>query len=71
LAKKTARINGATQAAMTKLDVLFPAVKGARKFDDMTAEAKDFIKEVEKRTGVPVTLIGTGPEALDIIDRRV
>jgi adenylosuccinate synthase len=70
LAKKTARINGATQAAMTKLDVLFPAIKGARKFEDMTKEAKDFIKEVEKRTGVPVTLIGTGPEALDIIDRR-
>jgi adenylosuccinate synthase len=37
----------------------------------MSKEAKDFIKEVEKRTGVPVTLIGTGPEALDIIDRRV
>jgi adenylosuccinate synthase len=70
LAKKTARINGATQAAITKLDVLFPAIKGARKFEDMTKEAKDFIKEVEKRTGVPVTLIGTGPEALDIIDRR-
>ncbi len=71
LAKKTAKINGATQAAMTKLDVLFPSVKGARKFGDMTKEAKEFIKEVEKRTGVPVTLIGTGPEALDIIDRRV
>jgi adenylosuccinate synthase len=70
LAKKTAKINGATQAALTKLDILFPSIKGARKFDDMSKEAKDFIKEVEKRTGVPVTLIGTGPEALDIIDRR-
>jgi adenylosuccinate synthase len=71
LAKKTAKNNGATQAALTKLDILFPSIKGARKFDDMSKEAKDFIKEVEKRTGVPVTLIGTGPEALDIIDRRV
>ncbi len=70
LAKKTAKINGATQAALTKLDVLFPSIKGARKFDDLTTDAKDFIKEVEKRTGVPVTLIGTGPEALDLIDRR-
>ncbi|MDD3792825.1 MAG: adenylosuccinate synthetase, partial [Candidatus Bathyarchaeota archaeon] len=33
-------------------------------------DAKEFIKEAEKRTGVPITLIGTGPEALDIIDRR-
>jgi adenylosuccinate synthase len=28
------------------------------------------VKEVENRTGIPVVLIGTGPEALDIIDRR-
>jgi adenylosuccinate synthase len=70
LAKKTAKINGATQAALTKLDSLFPTCKGARKFDVIPNEAKQFIKEVEKQTGIPVVLIGTGPEALDIIDRR-
>jgi adenylosuccinate synthase len=70
LAKKTAKINGATQAALTKLDSLFPMCKGARKFDVIPNEAKQFIKEVEKQTGIPVMLIGTGPEALDIIDRR-
>ena len=70
LAKKTARINGATQAAVTKLDCLFTGCQGARKFSDLPADAKEFIKEVEVRTGVPVVLIGTGPEALDIIDRR-
>jgi adenylosuccinate synthase len=70
LAKKNARINGATQAAMTKLDCIFPSCKSARKYADLSQEAKDFLKEVETRTGVPVVLIGTGPEALDIIDRR-
>jgi adenylosuccinate synthase len=70
LAKKTARINGATQAALTKLDVLFPTCRGAKKYSDLPAEAKGFIREVEARTGVPVALIGTGPEALDIVDRR-
>lgn len=70
LAKKTARINGATQAAMTKLDSLFPSCHGVKQFSDLPKEAKDFIKEVESRTGVPVVLIGTGPEALEIIDRR-
>ncbi len=70
LAKKSAKINGATQAAMTKLDVIFPSCKGARRFEDLSNDAKEFIKETEKRTGVPITLIGTGPEALDIIDRR-
>jgi len=70
LAKKTAKINGATQAALTKLDSLFPTCKGARKFDVLPNEAKQFIKEVETQTGIPVVLIGTGPEALEIIDRR-
>ena len=70
LAKKTAKINGATQAAVTKLDSMFPTCQGARKLDDLTDEAKSFIKEVEKRTGVPVVLVGTGPDALDIIDLR-
>jgi adenylosuccinate synthase len=70
LAKTTARINGATQAALTKLDCIFPACTGKRAFKDLPADAKQFVKEVETRTGIPVTLIGTGPDALDIIDRR-
>ena len=70
LAKKTAKINGATQAAVTKLDSMFPKCKGAKKLDALQPEAKQFIKEVESRTGVPVVLIGTGPDAMDIIDAR-
>jgi adenylosuccinate synthase len=70
LAKKTAKINGATQAAVTKLDSLFPQCKGAREFSDLSKDAKEFIKEVENTTAIPVVLIGTGPEAWDIIDRR-
>jgi adenylosuccinate synthase len=70
LAKRTARINGATQAALTKLDCIFPNCQGKRSFNDLPKEAKQFVMEVEKRTGIPVALIGTGPDALDIIDRR-
>jgi adenylosuccinate synthase len=70
LAKKTAKINGATQSALTKLDCIYPDCKGKRSFDALSFEAKQFVKEVEVQTGVPVTLIGTGPDALDIIDRR-
>ena len=70
LAKKTARINGATQAAMTKLDSLFPDCRGAKEFSDLPSEARAFIKQVEDKTGVPIVLIGTGPEAMEIIDRR-
>ena len=70
LARKNAKINGATKAAVTKLDCMFPECRNARKFDALSKDAKQFIEEVEKRTEVPVVLIGTGPEALDIIDRR-
>ena len=70
LAKKTAKINGATQAAMTKLDCIFPGCRSVKHYSDLPNEAKEFIKEVENKTGVPIVLVGTGPEALDIVDRR-
>jgi adenylosuccinate synthase len=70
LAKKAAKINGATQAAVTKLDCMFPKCQSAKNFDVLPTDAKQFIKDIEKKTGLPVVLIGTGPEALDIIDRR-
>lgn len=70
LAKKVARINGATMAALTKIDCIFPDCRGKRSFDELPVDAKQFIKEVETKTGVPVKLIGTGPDALDIIDLR-
>lgn len=70
LAKKTVMLNGATEAALTKLDILYPECKGARMYDSLVNEAKQFINEIEKQTGIPVVLIGTGPEALDIVDRR-
>jgi adenylosuccinate synthase len=70
LAKKTAKINGATQAAVTKLDCMFPKCQSVKKFDALSTDARQFIKEVEHKTGLPVVLIGTGSEALDIIDRR-
>lgn len=70
LARKTAKINGATHAALTKLDSLFPECRGARKLEALSSEARRFLREVEDRTRVPLVLIGTGPDALDIIDLR-
>jgi adenylosuccinate synthase len=70
LAKRAVMLNGATQAAVTKIDVLFPECKGVRSYDELSSEAKRFIKKVENEIGVPVILIGTGPDAWDIVDRR-
>jgi adenylosuccinate synthase len=70
LAKKAIMVNGATQTAVTKLDASYPECKGLREYGELSKEAKQFVSEIEEQTGVPVTLIGTGPEALDIVDRR-
>ncbi|MBS7621213.1 adenylosuccinate synthetase [Candidatus Bathyarchaeota archaeon] len=70
IAKRAVMLNGATQIALTKLDVVYPQCKGARKYDELTSEAKEFIKEIERQLGIPVVLIGTGQEVHDIVDRR-
>ncbi len=70
LAKRVAKIHGATEAAVTKLDILYPSCKSATAFEALDKDAKDFIREIENAAGVPVTIIGTGPDAWDIIDRR-
>lgn len=71
LAGRVSKIHGATEAAITKLDILYPSCKNATDFNELNQPAEDFIKKVEKSIGVPVTIIGTGPGALDIIDRRI
>ena len=70
LAKRAVQLNGATQIALTKLDVLFPSAKGARQLTDLDGDARALISTIEKETGVPVTLIGTGPGEAEIIDVR-
>jgi adenylosuccinate synthase len=70
LAKRAVQLNGATQIALTKIDVLYPKCKGIRDLDQLPREARDFISEIERKTEVPVTLIGTGPECEDMIDVR-
>jgi len=70
LAKKATAINSATQIALTKLDCLYPESKAAKTYEELPKEAKQFIKDIETQTHTPVTLIGTGPNALDLIDRR-
>ena len=70
LAKRAVMINGATEAAVTKLDVVFPECKNARSYEELSPRAKEFIQKIENEIGIPVTLIGVGPGALEIIDRR-
>lgn len=70
LAKRAVMINGATHSAVTKLDRVFLECQGARAYKQLSIQAKQFIKKIEDETKIPVSLIGTGPDALDLIDRR-
>ncbi|ABK78085.1 adenylosuccinate synthase [Cenarchaeum symbiosum A] len=71
LAGRAVMLNGATQAAITKLDVRFPACKGITSYGELPMEARTFVASVEERLGVPVTMLGTGPDKAEIVDRRV
>jgi len=70
LARKAIMINGATQIALTKIDIVFPECKGIKDYDKLSLNAKKFIEEIENKLKIPVTMIGTGPEAENIIDLR-
>jgi len=70
LARRAIMLNGATQIALTKLDILYPECKGASVYDALNEDAVAFVEKVEAELGLPVTFIGTGPGVLEIIDRR-
>ena len=70
LARRAIMLNGATQISITKLDILFGDCARKTSFDELSDDAKKFIKNIEDQLDTPVTLIGTGPSINDVIDRR-
>lgn len=69
-AKRAIMLNSPTQLAITKVDVLFKEDFGKRDYNKLSKESRDFIENIENELGLPVTLIGTGPDVYHIIDRR-
>jgi adenylosuccinate synthase len=70
MVKRAVMINRPTQIALNFIDYIDYADRGKQSFDDVTSKSKDFVAMVEREAGVPVTLIGTGPNNADIIDLR-
>ena len=70
LAKRAIMLSSANQISITKLDVRFPKCAGVKSIDELENDAKSFIKDIEEKLAVPVTLIGTGPHVDDVIDIR-
>mgnify|MGYP001123744747 CR=1 FL=1 len=70
LARRAVMINGATQIAVTKLDILYPECKGLTQFEELSPRAMEFVGGIEDKLHLPVTFIGTGPGMREVIDRR-
>jgi adenylosuccinate synthase len=70
MAKEAAMINSASQIALTCVDYIDKENRGVKKYENLTDGAKNFVDEVEKKVGVPVTLISTGPDLSETIDLR-
>ncbi len=45
-------------------------IKGIQNFDELPKEAQNFINMIEDEIGIPITVIGTGPEREDAIIRK-
>jgi adenylosuccinate synthase len=68
--RHSARLNGATDIALTFADYLDARNRGARRLSQLTGETIGFIEEVEAVARAPVSLISTGFDGRPI-DRRL
>ena len=69
-ARESCMINGATQIALTCVDRIYPACERVKDYAGLSGEVKRFVEDIQDATGVPVTIIGTGPDMEDTIDLR-
>lgn len=70
LLRRSVELNGATDIALTFADYLDIDNRAAQRYDQLTDETIMFIEEVERVSGVPVSLITTRFDARSVIDRR-
>jgi adenylosuccinate synthase len=70
LLQRAALLNGATDIALTFTDYIRKENVKAKRFEQLTQETINFIQEVERVAGAPVSLISTGFNSRSIIDRR-
>jgi adenylosuccinate synthase len=45
-------------------------ITGIRKFEDLPQEAQDYVNEIERQIGFPITMVSNGPAREDIIQRK-
>ena len=67
---ESVRLNGPTDVAVTFVDQLNADNLNARRYDQLDAETRRFLGEVESVCAAPVSLISTRFHTRSIIDRR-
>jgi adenylosuccinate synthase len=70
LFRKACELNSPTDIALTFTDYFSFKNKSARRFESLTDETRRFIDEIERCSGVKVSLIGTTFDYRAVIDRR-
>jgi adenylosuccinate synthase len=62
-------LNGANQIALTFTEQVDPEIKDATRWAQVTPKIKDLVNEIERRTGVEVTLLNTGKEWSSMVSK--
>jgi adenylosuccinate synthase len=70
LFRKACELNSPTDIALTFTDYISTKNEKARRYDQLTQETQQLIEEIERCSGVKVSLIGTTFDYRAVIDRR-
>lgn len=70
IVRRAILINRPTQIALQFLNYLYPHDEGKNSWESLSEEARNYIENLERELGVPITLIGTGQLNEAMIDRR-
>ncbi len=62
-------LNGVNQIALTFCEHVDPEIRDATRWAQMTPKIKDLVSEIERRTGVEVTLLNTGKEWSSMVSK--
>lgn len=68
--RKSCELNSPTDIALTFTDYISSDNTKARRYDQLSTETRQFIEEIERCSGVKVSLISTSFDYRAIIDRR-
>lgn len=70
LLRRAAELNSATDVALTFTDYLDVSNRTAQRYEQLTAPTIQFVEEVERVAGAPVSLLTTRFDNRSVIDRR-